>query len=325
MKNILVTGGLGYIGSHTVKELKRNNYNVIVIDNLSHGSEKLKIKGVHYYIADFSDINVLNEIHSKFKIDAILHLAAYIEVDKSMYFPERFFENNVCKSLKLVNFMIQKGIKYLVFSSSAAVYGNPKKVPVKENDETKPINPYGESKLMFEKMLEWFSKLKDIKFVALRYFNVAGCDPEYEIGPIAKETHLIPIAIKCAINNKEFHLFGNDYPTKDGTCIRDYIHVCDIANAHIKALEYLFNENKSEIFNVGYGHGYSVLEVIKTVEKVTNKKIKIIITNRRPGDPAEIVADNSKIKKILKWVPKYDNLNLIIKHTYEWEIKSKRL
>ncbi len=316
---VLLTGGAGYIGSHVAKLLTRHNYEVVIIDNLFSSNPK-KIYGKLYKI-DLKEEEKVLEILKKEKPAIVLHFAAFISVPESVEKPLLYYENNVGNTIKLLSAMKKAGIKNFLFSSSAAVYGIPDKVPISETAELKPINPYGESKAMVEKILRDLGRAKEINYVSLRYFNVAGADPEGELGPNYKQpTHLIIRALKTAKGEIPYlEIFGTDYPTPDGTCIRDYIHVMDLAEAHLLAMEYLLTKGESIVLNCGYGRGFSVREVISAVKKVTGIDFKVVEGKRRPGDPPMLIADNKKILEVLKWKPKYDSLETIIKHAWQYE------
>ena len=319
----LLTGGAGYIGSHVAKLLTKYDYEVIVIDNL-FSSQPQKIYG-KFYKLDLREEEKLLEIIKKEKPDIVLHFASFISVPESIEKPFMYYENNIGNTIKLLSAMKKAGIKNFLFSSSAAVYGVPDIIPVPETAELKPINPYGETKAMIEKILRDMAKVGEINYISLRYFNVAGADPEGELGPNYKQpTHLIIRALKVAKGEIPYlEIYGTDYPTPDGTCIRDYIHVMDLATAHLLALEYLLSKGESIVLNCGYGRGFSVREVISVVKKVTGIDFKVIETKRRAGDPPILIADNTKIKEILKWEPKYNSLEIIIKDSWKWELKQK--
>jgi UDP-glucose 4-epimerase len=320
---VLLTGGAGYIGSHVAKLLTKYGYEVIVIDNL-FSSQPQKIYG-KFYKLDLREEEKLLEIIKKEKPDIVLHFASFISVPESIEKPFMYYENNVGNTIKLLSAMKKAGIKNFLFSSSAAVYGVPEIIPVPETAELKPINPYGETKAMIEKILRDMAKVGEINYISLRYFNVAGADPEGELGPNYKQpTHLIIRALKVAKGEIPYlEIYGTDYPTPDGTCIRDYIHVMDLATAHLLALEYLLSKGESIVLNCGYGRGFSVREVISVVKKVTGIDFTVIETKRRAGDPPILIADNTKIKEILKWEPKYNSLETIIKDSWKWELKQK--
>ncbi|AQW81449.1 UDP-GlcNAc/Glc 4-epimerase [Campylobacter pinnipediorum subsp. pinnipediorum] len=325
--NILITGGAGYIGSHTLKAfLKENKHNITVIDNLSKGSKKAidTLLGVGKF--DFIKANLeddLSEIFAKGKFDAIIHFAAFIEVFESTKDPLKYYLNNTANVAKILRYCKDFGVDKFVFSSTAAVYGEPDVAEVSEKDNTLPINPYGMSKLMSEKIIQDYAiSNKNFRFAILRYFNVAGADEDGLLGQnYPNATHLIKIATQTALKKRDnMAIFGSDYDTKDGTCIRDYIHVNDLAEAHLSALEYIQN-NSSEIFNVGYGKGFSVKEVINKVKEVSGVDFKVLDNPRRDGDPAILIAKSEKIKTLTGWKPKRDNLELIIKTALEWERK----
>jgi len=323
MVKILVTGGAGYIGSHVVKLLGKNGYEVLTYDNLSTGHRRAVLYG-DLIKADLANKETLRKVFKEFKPDAVMHFAASIVVPESVKNPLKYYKNNVVNTINLLEVMEEFGVKNFIFSSSAAVYGIPEKIPISENAPLNPINPYGETKATVERILRDLANSRDnFRYVSLRYFNVAGADPEGKIGFAYPEaTHLIIRALKVAKGEIEkLEIYGTDYPTPDGTCIRDYIHVMDIAEAHLIALEYLLDGGESDVFNCGYGHGFSVKEVVETVKKVTGREFKVIEAERRPGDPPFLVADNSKIKKKLQWKPKYDDLEFIIKTAWDWEKK----
>ncbi len=318
---ILITGGAGYIGSHMLKEALKRGYEVLTVDDLSRGHKEF-IKGGEFLKANIKNPETLQAI-KEFNPEAIIHFAGFIAVEESVERPIMYYENNFYNSLKLLEYAIEGGIKYFIFSSTAAVYGIAENIPVKEEEKISPINPYGYSKAFFEKALEDVSKVSNLKYIALRYFNVAGADPECELGQISKKpSHLILRALKAAKGQiKDFGIYGTDYPTKDGTCIRDYIHVSDLVNAHFEALDYLKEGGKSDIFNCGYQKGYSVKEIVDIAKEVTGVDFPVYTYPRRPGDPPELIADNTKIKKVLNWIPKYDDPYFIIKTAWEWEKK----
>jgi len=316
---ILVTGGAGYIGSHFVKYLIENGKDVLALDNLSRGHIEAVHPKAKFEKADILNYDNLVDAIKKYPIDAVVHFAAFAYVGESVEKPEMYYQNNVVGSFNLIKAVKECGIKKFVFSSTCSLYGNPYKVPISEDEPTKPINPYAETKLMIEKILHDFDCAYGLKYAALRYFNAAGADFEGKIGESHEpETHLIPIVLEAALGKREkVTIFGEDYETQDGTCIRDYIHIYDLADAHLKALEYLECFKQSDVFNLGTGSGYSVKEIIKTAEKVTGKYIKTEVSKRRAGDPAKLVADNKKAKSVLKWVPKY-NLEEIIDSAWNW-------
>jgi UDP-glucose 4-epimerase len=311
---VLVLGGAGYIGSITAEELINSGHKVIVYDNLSKGHRKAV--DCTFIQGDISNLALLKETMQKFKIDAVMHFCALSLVGESMQIPENYFSNNVCSALNILEAMRMSNIKKIIFSSSAAVYGEPEKTPIEETDKTKPTNPYGETKLIFEKILDWYSKIHGIHYMALRYFNAAGATEKHgeHHNP---ETHLIPLVLDAASGKREsISIFGSDYPTKDGTCIRDYIHVLDLAKAHILALEYANNG----IFNLGNSSGFSNKEVVETTKKVTGKDFRVIFTERRSGDPAVLIASAELAKQKLGWQPKF-SLSDIISSAWQWKLK----
>ncbi|MBU2493915.1 MAG: UDP-glucose 4-epimerase GalE [Bacteroidetes bacterium] len=322
--NILVTGGAGYIGSHFVKQLVKVGYNAVVLDNLSRGHKESVPANVNLEIVDLKDYKSTRTIFNKYKFDAVVHFAAYAYVGESVENPELYYTNNLIGTMNLLKAVKESGINKFVFSSTCSLYGNPLKVPISENESVKPINPYAHSKQMIENILKDYSEAYGINYVALRYFNAAGADPEGDIGESHDpEPHLIPITLQVALGKREkVSIFGNDYDTPDGTCLRDYIHINDLADAHIKALEYLNNGGSSDIFNLGTGNGNSVLEIIRTAEKIIGEKIKFEITDRRAGDPAVLVADNKKAKQVLDWQPEF-NLEKIISTAWNWHSNQK--
>lgn len=321
---ILVTGGAGYIGSHTVKLLEEKGFEVVVYDNLSNGHEEAVLNS-RFVKGDILERAKLDDLLTEIEFDAVIHFAAFIEVGESVKKPLEFFNNNVSGTLNLLSLLKKHGVKKFVFSSTAAVYGNPDKTPIEEDFELKPINPYGNTKLTVEKVLGDMSVAGDINYIALRYFNASGADESGLIGESHNpETHLIPLVLKTAKGERDsIKIFGTDYPTKDGTCIRDYIHVNDLANAHVLALNYLLDGGDSDVFNCGYGVGYSVREIIDTAKKVTGVDFKVEEAERREGDPAVLVADNEKIKRVLGWQPVHNDIEFIIKTAWNWE-KNKR-
>ena len=322
MNKILIVGGAGYIGSHTVKYLQENNYDCIVVDNLSNGTIKA-IGDCNFEEADLMDIKSLDVVFSKYKIDSVIHFAGLIQVGESVINPEEYYQNNVVGTLNLLSIMRKYNINKIIFSSSAAVYGNPEYLPIDEEHPTNPINPYGMTKLMIEKFLSDYHKAYGLKYIALRYFNACGCDRSGKIGEAHKtETHLIPLVLKAIIGEKEnIKIFGDDYDTPDGTCLRDYIHVEDLAMAHGLALESL--DKFCGVINLGTSQQISVKQIIETAEKITGKKCTVQITKRRTGDPAKLYASNNKAKNILGWIPKITNIDEIIQSAWNWEINRK--
>lgn len=321
MSTILITGGAGYIGSHVVKELLRQGYQPIVYDNLQAGHRKA-VKEALLIEGNLADRGKLKETFHLYSIDAVMHFAADSLVGESVKNPLKYFNNNVKNSLQLIETLDEFDVKKFVFSSSAAVYGEPEKIPITEEHACLPTNPYGETKWIFERVLQVFYEARKLDYISLRYFNAAGADPTSELGEDHfPETHLIPIGLEAALAGASIPVFGADYDTPDGTCIRDYIHVTDLAEAHILALQKLETRGSSGIYNLGNGNGYSVREVIDTIRKVTKRKITTIESPRRPGDPARLVASSEKIKKELGWVPKYPELETIVETAWQWHRK----
>jgi UDP-glucose 4-epimerase len=317
---VLVTGGAGYIGSHTVAELVEAGYDTVVFDNLSKG-HKAAVLGGEFVRGDLcTDTELLDGTLKKNKIDAVVHFAADSLVGESMKDPGKYFRNNVIAGINLMNAAVKNSVKKMIFSSTAAVYGDPEKVPIDETNNKVPTNAYGESKLLIERMLRWYDYAYGFKYVSLRYFNAAGAHSSGRIGEDHNpESHLIPIILKSVIDGKkEVSVFGADYPTKDGTCVRDYIHVSDLALAHILALKKLEKGGASSIYNLGNGEGFSVKEVIEVAEKVTGCGIKQLRSPRRQGDPAVLIASSDKIRKELGWNPKYFRLELIVESAWKW-------
>ncbi len=319
---ILVLGGAGYIGSHTVYELIDAGHEVIVIDNLLTGFKEAVHPQAKFYKGDIRDKEFLDEVFERENIDGIIHFAASSQVGESMVNPLKYYNNNLCGTEVLLESMVKHGIDKIVFSSTAATYGEPESIPILETDRTLPTNCYGETKLAMEKMFMWTSKAHNVKYVSLRYFNACGAHPNGRIGEAHNpETHLIPLILQVPICKREYiSVFGNDYETKDGTCVRDYIHVNDLAQAHILAMEYLMEGGNSDVFNLGNGVGFTVKEVIETARKVTGHSIPAKVENRRAGDPSVLIASSDKAKKILGWSPKYADLETIIKTAWEWHV-----
>lgn len=316
---ILVTGGAGYIGSHTVRELRERGMDVVVYDNLSTGHIE-SIGDTPFVKGDLFDVELLRKTFREYGVDSVIHFAAYSLVGESMVNPAKYYHNNVAGTLALLDAMLAENVKYLVFSSSAATYGDCGDGPITENSPQNPTSVYGQTKLMMEQFMQDYDKAYGMKYVALRYFNAAGAHASGEIGEAHNpESHLIPLILQVSNGKREqINIFGDDYPTHDGTCIRDYIHITDLADAHIKALEYLKNGGKSTYYNLGNGNGFSVKEVIDTVEKVVGSPVKKQVVDRRPGDPASLVASSEKIQKELGWKPKYDTLDSIVASAWKW-------
>ncbi len=321
---VLVTGGAGYIGSHVVRLLIKKGLDVIVLDNLSRGHKASLPQNIIFKEVDLVDSEKLSTVIQKHKIESVIHFAAFAYVGESVENPEMYYRNNVSGSFNLINALKEKGVKNFVFSSTCSLYGNPLHIPISEEETTKPINPYAKTKLVIEQILSDYDIAYGMKHVALRYFNAAGASISGEIGESHfPEPHLIPLVLFTALGKREsISVYGDDYPTADGTCIRDYIHVEDLADAHVKALEYLNKGNSSQIINLGTGDGNSVKEVISVAEEITGKKIKSIIAARRAGDPAVLVADNKKAKEVLGWDPKF-NLKDIIQTAWQWHQNPK--
>lgn len=314
---VLVTGGAGYIGSVVNEELLRAGHNIVVYDNLSKGNRAAVPEGAEFVKGDLQDEDLLREIFAVLKIDAVVHMAAYSQVGESVQHPQKYYENNFCGSIVLLNAMAHCNVNKIVFSSTAAVYGEPLKQPIEETDPTYPTNPYGETKLAFERALHWYNTAYGVRYTSLRYFNAAGASDR--CGEVHNpETHLIPLVLQVAAGTlPHLEVFGNDYPTRDGTCVRDYIHVIDLARAHVLALDKM--DEDSGIFNLGCGgNGYSVLEVIRTAERVSQREIPFHVVKRRLGDPAVLIASSDKIKQLLAWHPQYQNLELIIQSAWNW-------
>lgn len=317
---ILVCGGAGYIGSHAVRALLESKKEVIVLDNLQTGHVDAIPEEVKLALGDLRDIEFLNRVFKENKIEGVIHFAADSLVGESMTNPAKYFENNVMGTMNLLNTMKKYSVNKIVFSSTAATYGEPKNIPILESDETNPTNPYGESKLMVEKLLKWYDYAYGIKYTALRYFNVAGAYATGEIGEDHNpESHLIPIILQVALGKREkIAIYGDDYETPDGTCIRDYVNVMDLVDAHILALDRLQRGEESTIYNLGNGEGFSVKEVIEVARKVTKHEIPAEISPRRAGDPAKLVASSEKAMKELKWKPKNSSLENIIETAWKW-------
>jgi len=317
--HILVTGGAGYIGSHTTRVLLGRGYDVTVVDDLSRGYKHNAAPG-RLRVMNLADTDGLTRLMQEKSVDAVIHFAAFISVGESNLRPELYFENNVGGSLSLFTAMTRAGVRRLVFSSTAAVYGIPVCSPITEHFPYAPINPYGESKVMVEKLLYWFDSIHRLRSICLRYFNACGAHPDGTLGEEHEpETHLIPLILRAVKTGNPMTLFGADYPTPDGSCIRDYIHVLDLAEAHVAALESLLEGGPSDRFNVGTGTGHSVFEVLRTVEEVTGEKVPYTIGPRREGDPPALVADSAKLRQALGWKPQYEGLRQIVATAWEFE------
>ncbi|MHC1750290.1 MAG: UDP-glucose 4-epimerase GalE [Cellulosilyticaceae bacterium] len=317
---ILVVGGAGYIGSHAVKQLLESQFEVVVIDSLETGYQNAVPAGVPFYQVDIKDKASLKQVFDKEHFDGVIHFAANSLVGESMTNPLKYYNNNVHGTQVLLEVLVEYGIQYIVFSSTAATYGEIKTMPITEDMMTCPTNTYGETKLTIEKMLKWTHLAHDLNYVCLRYFNVAGADATASIGEAHNpETHLIPLILQVPLGKRDhINVFGTDYETPDGTCIRDYIHVTDLVNAHILALNYLMSGGQSDVFNLGSNNGYSVLEMIEAARSVTGHPIPLVLSERRAGDPALLVASSAKAKEVLKWSPQYTDVKEIIQTAWNW-------
>ena len=317
---VFVTGGAGYIGSHIVKLLGEEGHDILVYDNLSTGHDWAVLAG-RLVVGNLEDAALLNKTLGGYKPDAVIHFAASIQVEESVREPLKYYHNNVANSLNLLEAMEKQGVRNLIYSSTAAVYGMPETMPVVETMPAAPINPYGMTKVMIENVLKDMAYAGDFRYIALRYFNVAGADSQNRIGQAYKETtHLITRALKTASGEyPKLAIYGTDYPTPDGTCIRDFIHVDDLASAHILALAYLMKTGKSDVMNCGYGHGFSVRDVVRIARKVTGIDFPVEETGRRAGDAPEVVADSSKLRRLTGWQPCHDDLEYIIQTAWNWE------
>lgn len=318
--NILVTGGAGYIGSHVVEELKTKQITPIVYDNFSTGHADAVPEDVQLLQGDIHDRTFLEHVLGEYEIDGVMHFAASSQVGESMQDPAKYYFNNVAGTLSLLNAMRNAGVDCLVFSSTAAVYGEPERVPITEDMPLQPTNVYGWTKRMIEKMLEDYSRAYELRYVALRYFNAAGASLLGNIGEDHRpESHLIPLILQAALGKREsVSIFGTDYPTADGTCIRDYIHVKDLASAHVLAMQHLQGGGESKVYNLGTKNGFSVREIIQVVQQVTGRNFTVIEDKRRPGDPAKLIASSEKIKKELHWQPQYSDIQRIVSTAFQW-------
>lgn len=317
---ILVLGGAGYIGSHTVIELIDSGSDVVIIDNLETGHMEAVHPKARFYKGDIRDRAFLDGVFEKEEIEAVIHFAANSLVGESMVNPLKYYDNNLCGTKVLLESMLSHDIKKMVFSSTAATYGEPERIPILETDKTEPTNTYGETKLSMEKMFKWTDKAHGLKYVSLRYFNACGAHESGKIGEAHNpETHLIPLILQVPLGKREaINVFGSDYDTKDGTCVRDYIHVTDLAQAHILAVKYLLEGNESNIFNLGNGIGFTVNEVIEAAKEVVGKDIKVVMAGRRAGDPAKLIASSDKAKAVLGWKPEHADLKHIIETAWNW-------
>jgi UDP-glucose 4-epimerase len=321
---ILIVGGAGYIGAHINKILNENGYESVVFDNLSYGHEEFVKWGI-FERGDLGKIEDIRKVFKKYPITAVMHFAAFTYVGESVEDPQKYYKNNLCNTLNLLQVMLEFDVKKLVFSSTCATYGDPVEIPITENHPQNPISPYGRGKLMVENILSDYSKAYHLKYVSLRYFNAAGADPDSVVGEEHDpETHLIPLILDAASGKREnISIFGTDYSTEDGTCIRDYIHVTDLADAHLKALIYLENGGISDYFNLGNGSGFSVKEVIERARKITGKNIEAVEVERRAGDPPILVGSSDKIRSVLNWEPRYNDLSVIIETAWRWHEKNR--
>lgn len=321
----LVTGGAGYVGSFMTKRLLDDGHSVVVVDSLEKGYKEALPDKANFIQGTLFDKSFIQKVFDTHTFDGVFHFAAYISVGESMQMPGKYFTNNFIASLNLLETMVEYKVKNIIFSSTAAVYGNPQTVPIPEDHSKRPESPYGESKLMVEALLRWYHQIYGIRYVALRYFNACGASLDGRMGENHNpETHIIPNAILAAIENKEFTLFGSDYPTKDGTCVRDYIHVLDLIDAHSKGMNSLLGGSEVGIFNVGTGKGYSNKVIVEEIERVSGRLIKIKHMPRRLGDPAELIADTSEIRTKLEFNPQYSDLTTIVSSAWLWHTKNKK-
>lgn len=321
VKNILVVGGAGYIGSHMVKLLLARGYSVVTLDNLS-GGYRDAVLGGEFVQGDIADTGLLENLFTRHKFDGVMHFASFIQVGESVDKPAKYYRNNVSNTLNLLDAMVQHEVGAFIFSSTAAIFGEPEYSPIDEGHPMQPINPYGRTKLMVEQALSDYERAYGLRAVCLRYFNAAGADPDGELGERHDpETHLIPLILQAASGRREsIKIFGNDYDTEDGTCVRDYIHINDLCDAHILGLESLWRGESSASYNLGNGQGFSVQAVIDAVKRVSGRDFKVINEPRRAGDPARLVADSTRANNIMGWSPKYAELDTIIEHAWNWEL-----
>jgi len=316
---ILIVGGAGYIGSHINKELTKQGYQTVVFDNLSSGKKEL-VKWGEFFEGDLGKIETIREVFKKYPIEAVLHFAAFKAVGESVTDPQKYYKNNVANTLNLFEVMKENGVNKFIFSSSAATFGEPQYIPIDEKHPTNPINPYGETKLIVEHIMRDYDKAYGMRYISLRYFNACGADLDADVGEWpGSSSNLIPLVLDAAIGRREdIKVFGNDYETPDGTCVRDYIHVTDLAEAHVLALKKLLDGGNSEVFNLGNGKGFSVKEVIEAAKKVTGIDFKVTMVERRAGDPPVLVADATKAKEVLGWKPQYADLETIVSSAWKW-------
>ena len=321
---ILVCGGAGYIGSHINKQLHKEGYETIVFDNLIYG-HKEAVKWGKLVVGDLKNVDEIEAVFKNNQIDAVFHFAAYAYVGESVDHPEKYYYNNVANTLNLLHVMMKYGCNKIIFSSTCATYGEPEKVPITEDMPQNPINPYGATKLMVERIFQDYHKAYGLQYVVLRYFNAAGADPDGEIGESHNpETHIIPLVLDAASGKRpDIKVFGTDYDTPDGSCIRDYIHVYDLATAHLLALHHLEAGKESQFFNLGNEKGTSVLEVVDSVKRVTRRNLKVTLTDRRPGDPAKLVGSSQKAQEVLGWKPIYGDIDVIVEHAWKWHEKAE--
>jgi UDP-glucose 4-epimerase len=321
--NILVVGGAGYIGSHMVKMLLGAGYQVVTLDSLV-GGYRDAVLGGEFVLGDLADTALLNDLFCRHRFDGVMHFASFIQVGESVREPARYYRNNVTNTQNLLEAMVAHGVRNFIFSSTAAIFGEPRYTPIDEKHPAAPINPYGHSKLMVEQMLADFDSAYGLKSICLRYFNAAGADPDGELGERHEpESHLIPLILQAASGRREaISVFGRDYPTTDGTCIRDYIHIVDLCDAHMLALDQLTTGGESAAYNLGNGNGYSVQQVIDVAERVSDRSIKVIEAPRRAGDSAVLVADATLARKMLGWQPRFGDLDAIVGHAWAWELKN---
>ena len=316
---VLVTGGAGYIGSQVVRQLVENKNDVVVVDSLENGHRAAVPPNVPLLVGRTGDAKFLDDVFSRYPIDAVMHFAAYLAVKESVENPSKYFRNNIAHTIELLDAMLRFNVKRLVFSSTAATYGNPTYVPIPEDHLKNPINPYGESKWMVEKILGWFDAAHGLRSISLRYFNAAGATLDGRFGEDhPDEPHIIPLALRAARDGKAFQLFGDDYPTRDGSCVRDYIHVIDLAAAHLLALDALEHGHATAAYNVGTGHGYTNREVAFAARQVTGVDFEIEVSPRRPGDPAALVADSARLSQEFGWTPRHSDLDTIVRSAWTW-------
>jgi UDP-glucose-4-epimerase GalE len=325
-RSILVTGGAGYIGSHACKYLESIGVLPVAYDDLRTGN-RAAVRWGPLVVADIADVATLQETVERYRIEAVLHFAASAYVGESITNPRKYFENNTIKTIRMLNGLLDKGVRSVVFSSTCATYGNPKYMPIDELHPQLPVNPYGDSKLAIERVLRWYGESYGLRWVALRYFNVAGGDPEGEIGELhEEETHLVPLTIRAlSPSEPPLRIFGTDYPTVDGTAVRDYVHVTDVAKAHGSALQYLWSGGESRAFNLGTGKGYSVQQIVRTVEQVSGRKVRFAQFPRRPGDPAELIAGADAAQQQLRWCAEHSDIETIVRTAYSWAIRQSAI